>query len=365
VNEKRQQFIINILYYAIICVIIGTLISFSLKYLMPFIIGFFIALLLKPIVSFIHKNIGHNRKIISIIIIIIVYLGLFFIVGFGVMKLITILVDVFIGLPDYYNHTVLPFIATVSEWLQDALPAVDEEVNGMLSEYSQTLLDSIGSIVSSLSQAALGWITGIARSIPSIVASIFFIIISSVFFVLDFQKIVTTLVELLPKSKRPIIFEFKNTLYDVIFKYLKSYFILMSMTFVELSIGLTLLKVENAIGLAFLIALVDILPVLGTGSVMIPWAVLTLFQGDVHFAAWLFLIYIFITVVRNVVEPKVLSTQIGLHPLVTLVSMYVGARLFGVGGLFGFPISIAIITILHKNGSIKIIDEFKKYIEES
>ncbi len=127
----------------------------------------------------------------------------------------------------------------------------------------------------------------------------------------------------------------------------------MSITFVELSIGLSIIRIENAIFIASIVAIVDILPVLGTGTVMIPWALITAIQGNVTRAVSLLILYLIITVIRNIVEPKFIGKQMGLHPIVSLMSMFVGAKLFGAIGLFGMPITISLLLHLSRNKTIK------------
>ena len=128
----------------------------------------------------------------------------------------------------------------------------------------------------------------------------------------------------------------------------------MSITFVELSIGLSIIGIKHAVLVAFSIALFDILPVLGTGGIMIPWTVLTAIRGDFLLALGLLTVYVVVTVIRNIIEPKIVGSQLGLHPVVTLCSMFVGAQLLGVVGLFGFPIGLSLLRYLNDNGVIKV-----------
>ncbi len=128
----------------------------------------------------------------------------------------------------------------------------------------------------------------------------------------------------------------------------------MSITFIELSIGLSILRIENSIIIAFLISIFDILPVLGTGGIMIPWTIITALQGNIPMAFALLVVYLVVTIIRNIIEPKIVGSQIGLHPVVTLISMFVGAQLFGVIGLFGFPITLSLLRHLNDTGAIKL-----------
>ena len=128
----------------------------------------------------------------------------------------------------------------------------------------------------------------------------------------------------------------------------------MSITFFELSLGLSLIGIKNAVLIAFCIAVFDILPVLGTGGIMIPWVILEAVQGNLALAVKLLAVYLIITVVRNIIEPKIVGSQLGLHPVVTLSSMFVGAQLFGVVGLFGFPILLSLLKNLNDTGTIRL-----------
>lgn len=119
--------------------------------------------------------------------------------------------------------------------------------------------------------------------------------------------------------------------------------------------------IENALLIALIIALFDILPVLGTGGVMIPWMVIAFIQGNLQLGFGLLAVYGVVTVVRNIVEPKIVGGQLGLHPVVTLASMFVGASLLGAVGLFGFPIALSLLNYLNEEGELKALTglEFK------
>ena len=124
----------------------------------------------------------------------------------------------------------------------------------------------------------------------------------------------------------------------------------MILSFGELSIGFLLMNVPYAVGVALLVAVIDIMPVLGTGLVLIPWAIIAAVLGSYKMAAGVAALYIIMLAVRNVVEPKLVGSQMGLHPLVTLIAMFVGLQLFGLAGLFGFPIALSLYFKMVKSG---------------
>lgn len=109
---------------------------------------------------------------------------------------------------------------------------------------------------------------------------------------------------------------------------------------------------------ALLIAIFDILPVLGTGGIMIPWVILSALQGNFSRALALLVVYVVITVIRNIIEPRIVGKQIGLHPVLTLMSMFVGTHLFGVTGLFGLPILLSLLRYLNDTGTISLFPVF-------
>ena len=127
----------------------------------------------------------------------------------------------------------------------------------------------------------------------------------------------------------------------------------MFMSFAELSIGFLLMRIPYAVGFALLVAVIDIMPILGTGLVLIPWAIIAAILGNYSMALGVALLYVIMLVVRNIVEPKLVGQQMGLHPLATLVSMFVGLQLFGIFGLFGFPIILSLYFKLRKTNAQK------------
>lgn len=134
----------------------------------------------------------------------------------------------------------------------------------------------------------------------------------------------------------------------------RSYLLIMSITFIELSIGLSVIGIPNAVLIAFMIAIFDILPVLGTGGIMIPWTIITFIQGNYQVSIGILVVYVIVTIVRNILEPKIVGGQLGLHPVVALMSMFIGANLIGVIGLFGFPITLSLLKHLSDTGTIKL-----------
>ena len=129
-----------------------------------------------------------------------------------------------------------------------------------------------------------------------------------------------------------------------VFKLIKGYGILMLMTFLELLAGFLILRVKYALLLSLLIAVIDILPVLGTGTVLIPWGIAGLILKNTALGIGILVLYAVITVIRNFAEPKIIGKQIGINPLFTLLSMFIGIKLLGFAGVIIFPTAL-IVTV--------------------
>lgn len=351
--EKRRAFIINVVYLLLIAVLSYGVLRFAFSYLMPFIIGFLIAWLLKPIIRFLKEKIGSYRWI-SGIVIFVFYIIVAIVMFWLVLGLLSGVKQIATKLPYIYSDVIEPSGNRLFNYLSSVVSNMDPRFSEVLSQFQESLSSSVYSFVTNLSKIVLDFATKAATSFPSFLIAFLTAIIASVFFVLDYNMIVSNFLGFLPQDKARLILDVKDHLTMSVGKYLRAYAILMTLTFIELSIGLSFLGISNAIGIAALVALVDVMPVLGTGTVMIPWVIIEFSMGNSSRAIGLLVIYIFITIVRNVLEPKIVGDQIGLHPLVTLMCIFVGVKLFSFIGLLGLPIVATIIKSLYDDNKISL-----------
>ena len=207
--------------------------------------------------------------------------------------------------------------------------------------------------IDGLSVTAVRLVSVIVTGLPNVILSIILTIVSTFFISLDFDKVVGFLKSCLPTNMQTTVSETVTTGVSSFRKILVSYIAIMFMSFAELSIGFLLMRIPYAVGFALLVAVIDIMPILGTGLVLIPWAIIAAILGNYSMALGVALLYVIMLVVRNIVEPKLVGQQMGLHPLATLVSMFVGLQLFGIFGLFGFPIILSLYFKLRKTNAQK------------
>lgn len=187
--------------------------------------------------------------------------------------------------------------------------------------------------------------------------TLFFSIIATFFISMDYTNVVSFLARQIPKRHRALLFDIKDFLVHTVLKMIKAYLILMLITFAELSIGFLIIDLDYALLIAAMIALLDLLPVIGTGGIMIPWIAVELFRQNYNLALGLSIIYLIVTVFRNIIEPKIVGDQIGLHPIISLVAIYLGLRTMGVMGMIFMPILAILIKWLCEKEHLKLYNK--------
>ncbi|NLP15735.1 MAG: sporulation integral membrane protein YtvI [Clostridiales bacterium] len=348
--EKRKAFILNVIYIALILGLGYIIIKYTLPLLMPFIIGLIIAVLSRRIIDFIEKKTRIKRSIVSIIVLILFYGILVLIISMIGARVFTFLKDVFGQLPDLYRYSIEPALVKITDNLIEQFP----DIKPYLEEFALNISDTLFTYVKNASTTVISTITGLAGKLPSLLIKLIFTIVSSFFFTIDYYKISDFVLRQFKGERREMVLKLKDNGVGTIAKFIKAYSAIISITFLELSIGFWILGIPNPFLFGAMIAFIDILPILGTGAVLLPWSVIALVLGNTKIGIGMFILYIIITAVRQTIEPKIVGQQIGLHPIITLILMYVGAQLMGVLGLLLLPVIATIIKTLNDEGTIHL-----------
>ena len=353
--ENRRAFLINFAYFGVILLLSFCAVKYALPLLTPFAIGFFIAYILKKPIRYLREGLHMPGKLAAILTVILFYATAGLLLTLLGIKAVSGVVGVVGNLPTMYNTHVLPFFDAVFHSLDDVLERIDPALVQVLSDLGSQMLSTLGQMVSSVSVAAMGFATAVASAVPGLFIKLVLMIISTFFIAVDYDRLTGFCMDQLSDRATEVFLQIKSYVAGTLWVCIRSYLLIMSITFVELSVGLTFIGIEHAVLVALCIAVFDILPVLGTGGIMIPWGLLTMVGGDVSTGVKLLLIYLVITIIRNILEPKIVGGQLGLHPVVTLCSMFVGVQLLGGIGLFGFPIALSLLRYLNDHGVIKIL----------
>lgn len=342
------------MYFGIILLLVWVILKWVLPLVMPFVIAFVIAWLLQRPIRFLSGKLHIHKKVFAILIVLIFYCTIGLLLSLLIIKSFSAAKNLILDLPDLYHTHIDPLIGNLYHSLESSFIRLDPTLMDALDDMIQQLASSLGEIVSGLSVTLAGAISGIASSLPGLLISLLLMVISTFFITMDYDRLTGFVIRQLNSRAKELFWQIKNYTLGTLFICIRSYALIMTITFMELSLGLSVLRIENAILIAVVIAIFDILPVLGTGGIMIPWAVITLFQGNYPLALGLAVLYVIITVIRNIIEPKIVGSNIGLHPVVTLISMFIGVQLLGVIGLFGFPILLSLLKNLNDNGTIRL-----------
>ncbi|WP_126425502.1 sporulation integral membrane protein YtvI [Brevibacillus marinus] len=316
----------------------------------PLVLALLTALVLEPIVVFLERTLRVNRMIASVATVL-----SFLALG---------------GLAGYWIGTKL---VVQGVELAHRLPALSSQLFEQVEEYIWILEDfyvalpaaPIQDVLDLLKREAVDAASAIAQAIFAAVASIPTLLIESLvylialfLFSLDLPRVVNGFMNTFSDSAREKVKLVLRQLNRAIIGFLRAQIFLSLLTYVLTLIGLLILHVKYAVVIAFLVMVVDILPVLGTGSVLVPWAAFSFYQGDTHLAGGLLIMFLLITVIRRTIEPKILGTSLGISALAALVSLYIGFQLLGFIGMILGPAVVIILEALRKAGFLNVKIDF-------
>ena len=327
----------------LICVLAGgallyLIFRYALPLLLPFLLAYAVAWMIRPVANKISKKTHLPRGLCSVVLLLVVFgLG-----GWGLwagsVRLIAELGNLVERLLS--DGGIFDAMDSLMLWAEKIGTRIGflSMREGNTQAFYDSIMQMVGNLLSSLASRLPDLAASLFSALPSV---LFFLIVSVVacfYFCTDGVSITRSFGAFLPLRWKQKIPQIKENLRDVLKKYVKAYGVLLLLTFALLLVGFWILQVEYAFLLAFLIALADLLPVIGVGTILIPWGIVMLLQKQFYLGFGLLILYLIISLIRQVAEPKVLGKSLGLHPLLTLFATYVGFTLFGLPGMILAPI---------------------------
>ncbi|MBQ8598829.1 MAG: sporulation integral membrane protein YtvI [Oscillospiraceae bacterium] len=353
-HTRQQHFIRTSLCWLLVLLWSLLAVKYVLPATLPFWIGLAVAYLLKPLTLWLSSHLKFRRKSVAFSVLLLFYLllgTLLWILGSVAFQQCSNWIR---DLPGLYSNHVQPFLHRCALTVNGVLDNFSPKTAQMLVEKSAELTNTLSTSLASFSADALSQATSVAKKIPFWLTTVAFAILCSVFISMDYSSVVQFLLKQLPPRLRPVLLRCKNFLTGSLFCMMKAYLILLVITFIQLLIGFWLLKIDQPLLWAAVLALLDFLPFIGTGLILVPWGLYQLISGQTALGAGLLILFAILTVVHNLMEPKLVSSSIGLHPLVTLVAMYAGLRLFGFTGLLVAPVLVLLLCFLQEEGIVKL-----------
>lgn len=332
----------------------------------PFLIAFILAFLINPVVNFFERTIQTSR-IVSVVITLFIFLLILF-------SMITLFIAEFISGLNYLA-TVLPihiktFIAHIEQFifstvipiyehLSRTFHTLDSSQQSTINHYIQSFSSQIGHTVSTAVQRLFYSLSDLFIALPNLATILIFSFLATFFISKDWYKLKRLFKKIVPnrvwESTAFVLFDLKKAM----FGYMLAQLTLISITFMIVLIGFLIIGIDYPFTIAILIAIVDLIPYVGTGVIFIPWILYSFFSNQLALTISLSILYAIIIIQRQIMEPKIVSKSIGIDPLALLISLFVGFQLFSFIGLLLAPAFLVFIRTLYR---AKVLQDLKDFV---
>ena len=362
-GKRIRKNLLNIGVFIAEILILVLLGPWAVRFFLPLLVGWLIAQIANPLVRFLEQRVKLVRRHGSMLIIIAalaIVIGLFYGAGLLVYREMgSFLADA----PEIYQSV----IAEIENALQNGRKLAEyfpQNLQPPLLAFSDNLDGLFGKLVSRAAEPTVQIAGHVAKSIPNLLVNMVIIILSSYLFLADRESIMRWLKEHLPAFVFRYIEYMKRDAKGLIGGYFLAQFRIMCVVALILAAGFLVLGVRYGVLLAFLTAILDFLPIFGTGTVLFPWAVVKLFAGEYAYATGLILLYILTQVVRQIIQPKIVGESMGLPPLMTLFLLYLGFKLRGLTGMIlAVPVGLVFINFYKYGAFDSMIRNFRMLME--
>lgn len=352
--DEKKKFILNVAFIVTVYAVLYFVFVYVIHWIMPFLIGFLIALALRPIARFLNRFFKSKGKGVALFVVAAFYAIVALVIWLLITFLITQMTDLVNIMPYLYFNRIEPLLLEFNDWIVKNTITISPEAASTLSQIITNGINYISDIIKNTSITAVQIVTKLISNFPLYLISVIFTIVLSVFISVEYDNLTAFIKRQLPEKFNSTFEEARKFVTGTLWKMIKSYMIIMCITFLELMTGLSLLKVNFALPIAAIVAVLDIMPVVGTGGILIPWAIVELILKNYTLGIGLLLLYLAVTVIRNIIEPRIIGHQIGLHPIITITVMYAGLRLFGFFGLIMAPVAAILVKYLNDTGKISL-----------
>ncbi|MDN4592940.1 sporulation integral membrane protein YtvI [Polycladomyces subterraneus] len=340
--------------------------SFLIPLVYPFLIGWVIALLIQPPVHFLERRLRLPRWLGVFLILFLfvgsIITGLLILIAQMVLEL-THLAQRLPGYLQYFNQYIVNILTKDTQ-----LSHIIDNVQKYLQrnpEHKAQIISSIQRNMDVLANKGTEMITNFISGVgsflsdlPYIATVIVFIVLAAFFIGIDWPQLRKRMLGLIPNHARKTGGIILRDLRHALFGFVRAQFTLITITATIILIGLMILGVDYALTIALIVLLLDLLPYIGVGSILVPWSIYLLLIGDYHLGLGIAILYGIIVIVRQLMEPKLVASNVGLDPLPTLIALFVGLKLFGFIGVIIGPVTVVILMALYRAGVLGDIWRF-------
>ncbi len=334
-TESKKRFLTDISYYAVISAIIYFIFSIGFSYLLPFFIAFVISAISHKICKKI-KISGVNENICAVFTAVIIYLSALLLCVLAVRALFSYKSDIASAIIKYTGL----LIKTVERYIKPV-----KKYKTFYKALSGSVIDTSASVITSIS----AYIAEFIAKIPWFLIEIAVTVTATVYITKDYDKLKKFFSYFLKPDTKERLSKIKIITFETLKKFVGGYAILFLLTFSELALVFFILKIPYFIFVAFIVSFIDILPILGVGTILLPWSAISFLNGKISFGIALISAYLIITVIRNFAEPHIIGKKFRINPIFTLVAMFIGIKAGGIYGALLLPFALAVIVKYYKN----------------
>lgn len=357
---KYLRNVVNIVLYLAGVLLLFVLVPRLLVFFLPFVVGWIIAMIANPLVRFLEKHLKLVRRHSSMLIIIAAIALVVFAGYLAVSKIFRELYGFLEVLPELYE-TFLQDLKDIQANLRGISQRLPLQLREGAANLTDTLTASLGDLIGAVGMPTVAAAGNVAKHIPNALVHVIFTILSAYFFIADREGIVQWLRQRLPVSLRERWNFITGKFRMAVGGYFKAQFKIMGIVALILFVGFLILRIKFAVLLALLIAFLDFLPFFGTGTALIPWAVLKVLSKDYEFAVGLIIIYLVSQLVRQVIQPKIVGDSLGLNPLATLFFMYIGYKVSSIFGMIvAVPLGMILVSLYEAGAFADVVQDVKE-----
>lgn len=335
-----------------------------LRFFLPFVIGWLIAMIANPLVRFLEKRLKIVRKHSSVLIVVAVLALILALIYFLITKLAAEAAGFAEDIPMYYNVASVEFREFLirAERLLQFLP---QNAQDSINQFIDHMGEYLNLLVQKIASPTVTVAGNVVKSIPAALVYTIVTIFSSYLFIVDRDKLLELFRRYMPEGGARYFQYVKKDVRRLIGGYFLAQFKIMFVIAAVLALGFLVLGVNYALLLAVIIAVLDFLPVLGTGTILIPWAIIRLVSGQYAFGAGLLIIYVLTLVLRQIIQPKIVGDTMGLDPLMTLLFLYLGFKFSGIAGMIlAVPVGMLFLNLYEFGAFDSFLDSVKLLVHD-
>ncbi len=333
-SSTKLNKLIKIWYYITLFFLAFLGLKFAFPVVLPFALAAVVATFLKKPIEYLCTKTKMKREFVSFLIVSIVLLSIISIISLIFYSIYDWLSDALISLPK-----LLPTLNKLTDKISNSFSLLGDALPNSIQN---SIKEMPGQIIEGITSWITKTLSGLAKGLPDKFVTVFITVVASYLITRDYNKLTVFIKDNCSCSVYDYLLKLKSTISTKAVGIIKSYTIISVITFVQLYLAFMLLKIEHAAAIAFILALLDLLPILGVGIVLVPWAIIMIITKNIPIAVGLLILYAIVTIIRNILTPKIVANQIKLDPLTVLFSMYVGYCFAGFWGLIFAPFVAAI-----------------------